>query len=241
MPMKAVVLCRGGLASAVLAYLLGKEDPARARSNGDSLPSTLRQARGLAPEGYTLHLLTIRDGRQPGQQAQHAARLIAAVLDTSYHVLDPAALLPLPALVAASPHARLFALAGVVAVREGAAVVVAGVTKDSSSGSEAVPTFVTRFNEIAEHAEAAIASPRLCLLTPLAGSALADLVALGAQLGVPLESTWSCTAGFALHCGRCAACRARQAAFHQAGVPDQTRYGAPTGASACRQVTQKGG
>lgn len=80
----AVVLTREGLASAVLAYLLGQPDPTRAPRKVSSLPSALREARGLVPEGYALHLLTIADGQQPGPQAQHAARLIAALLDASY-------------------------------------------------------------------------------------------------------------------------------------------------------------
>jgi hypothetical protein len=220
---KAVVLTRGGLASAVLVFLLGKPDPTRAPRKVSSLPSTLREARGLASEGYALHLLTIRDGQQPGPQSQHAARLIAALLDASYQVLTPSALPPLPAPVEATPHARRFALAGVVAVRAGATLIASGsLADDHASG----PAFVTHFNAMAERAEALLETPHLRLLTPLAGSTLADLIALGAQLGVPLESTWSCTAGGAWHCGRCAACRARQAAFHDAGVPDQTRYGA---------------
>ncbi len=220
---KAVVLTRGGLASAVLAYLLGKPDPIRAPRKVSSLPSALREARGLAREGYALHLLTIHDGQQPGPQAQHAGRLIAALLDASYQVLDPAGLPQLPALVAASPHARLLTLAGVVAVRAEAPIIAAAL----HAGNQAhMPAFVTHFNELAERAEATIAPLRLRLFTPLAGDSLADLIALGVQLGVPLASTWSCTAGGAWHCGRCAACRARQAAFHDAGVPDQTRYGA---------------
>jgi hypothetical protein len=234
---KAVVLTRGGLASAVLASLLGQPDPIRAPRNVGSLPSALREARGLAREGYALHLLTIRDGQQPGPQAQHAARLIAALLDASYQVLAPSTLPPLPASVEATPHARRFALAGVVAVRAEATLIASGsLADDHASG----PAFVTQFNELAERAEAILATPRLRLLTPLVGNSLADLIALGAQLGVPLERTWSCTAGFALHCGRCAACRARQAAFHDAGVPDQTRYGASADTPA-RAQGKKGG
>lgn len=213
---KAVVLSRGGLASAVLASLLGKHDPARAPRTLSIVPSALREQRGLAPEGYALHLLTILDGQQPGPQARHTARLIAALLDASHEVLDPAALPWLPTPVSASPVARLCTLAAVVAVRQEAAIIAAGSTSE--------PPFVARFNQIAEQMGQVTELPRLQLLTPLAGSSDADLITLGTHLGVPLEAIWSCCAGFALPCGRCAACVARQAAFRQAGVLDRTRY-----------------
>ena len=204
--MKAVVLCHGGLASAVLALLLGKQDQGRSQGDLPTLPSTLREQWGLAPEGYTLHLLTIRDGQPLSPQRRHAARLIAALLDTSSEVLDPAALTWLPAPVSASPVARLFTLAGVVAVRQEAAVIAAGLHTSE-------PPIVARFNQIAERMGKVTELPRIRLLTPLAEHSLADIIALGTQLGVPLESTWSCSARFALPCGRCASCVARQAAF----------------------------
>lgn len=218
--MKAIMLCRGGLASAVLAFLLGKEDRGQSRGSLPTLPSALREQRGLAPEGSALHLLTIRDGQPFSSQRRHAARLIAALLDASYEVLDPAALPWLPAPVSASPVARLFTLAGVVAVRQEAEVIAAGLHTSE-------PAFVRRFNQAALRMGQVTELPRLRLLTPLAGSSLADLITLGAQLGIPLESIWLCAAGLTLPCGHCTACVARQAAFHQAGVQDRTQYRVP--------------
>lgn len=221
--MKAIILCHGGLASAVLAFLLGKQDQGGLRGSLPTRPSASRAQRGLAPEGYALHLLTIRDGQPFSAQRRHAARLIAALLDASYEVLDPAALTWLPTPVSASPVVQLFTLAGVVAVRQEAAIIAAGL-----HASE--PPFVARFNRIAERMGKVTELPRLQLLTPLAGSSLADLITLGDHLSIPLEVIWSCSAGFALQCGCCASCVARQAAFRQAGVQDRTRYHAPAGA-----------
>lgn len=220
MPLKAVVLSRGGLASAVLAFLLGKVDQGRSQGTLPMLPSALREQRGLAPEGYTLHLLTMLDGQPLSPQRRHAARLIAALLDASYEVLDPAALPWLPAPVSASPVARLFTLAGIVVVRQEAGVIAAGIHTSE-------PAFVARFNQAALRMGEVTDLPRLQLLTPLAGSSFADLITLGDALGLPLEATWTCSAGCTPQCGRCAACVARQAAFRQAGVLDRTRYRVP--------------
>ncbi len=62
------------------------------------------------------------------------------------------------------------------------------------------------------------------LYTPLMWSSKADVVRLGARLGVPFKNTWSCYKGEALHCGACPTCYARQNAFKAAGVEDPTEY-----------------
>jgi 7-cyano-7-deazaguanine synthase len=53
----------------------------------------------------------------------------------------------------------------------------------------------------------------------------ADVIKLGASLGVPLELTLSCMQpSNGLHCGRCSKCRERRDAFLDAGIDDPTRY-----------------
>jgi 7-cyano-7-deazaguanine synthase len=64
----------------------------------------------------------------------------------------------------------------------------------------------------------------LLLLTPFTGYLKADVVRLGASLGVPFALTYSCYAGQPMHCGECGACRERRAAFRLAGVEDTTEY-----------------
>ncbi|HPF37641.1 MAG TPA: 7-cyano-7-deazaguanine synthase QueC [Phycisphaerae bacterium] len=59
------------------------------------------------------------------------------------------------------------------------------------------------------------------------GKSKADLVRLGAALGVPFERTWSCYVGGDAHCGRCGTCVERREAFRIAGVEDPTVYDAP--------------
>ena len=61
--------------------------------------------------------------------------------------------------------------------------------------------------------------------TPFATMHKADVVRLGAELGVPLELTLSCmNPRDGLHCGQCSKCRERRDAFAEAVVADPTRY-----------------
>jgi 7-cyano-7-deazaguanine synthase len=61
--------------------------------------------------------------------------------------------------------------------------------------------------------------------TPFGDREKADVIKLGASLGVPLELTLSCmNPRDGLHCGVCSKCRERRDAFNDAGVADPTGY-----------------
>ena len=84
-------------------------------------------------------------------------------------------------------------------------------------------------NEFADALDATIRLAdwrEVSLYRPFVDSAKADLVKLGAELGVPFEKTWSCYKGLDLHCGRCGTCIERREAFHLAGIHDPTYYSA---------------
>lgn len=52
----------------------------------------------------------------------------------------------------------------------------------------------------------------------------AEIVTLGAGLGVRFEDTWSCYKGLAVHCGKCGTCVERREAFMLADIYDPTEY-----------------
>jgi 7-cyano-7-deazaguanine synthase len=61
--------------------------------------------------------------------------------------------------------------------------------------------------------------------TPLAAMHKADVIRLGASLGVPFDLTVSCMEPKdGLHCGKCSKCRERRDGFLAAQIPDPTRY-----------------
>jgi 7-cyano-7-deazaguanine synthase len=70
---------------------------------------------------------------------------------------------------------------------------------------------------------------RVEIVAPFALMHKADVVKLGAALGVPLELSLSCMSPReGLHCGLCSKCRERRDAFDEAGIPDRTVYAAPS-------------
>ena len=81
-----------------------------------------------------------------------------------------------------------------------------------------------------EFALAADKALRLCdyaeisLLRPFVDMSKADIVKLGADLGVDFSSTWSCYKGGDIHCGLCGTCVERRQSFKFAGVKDPTVY-----------------
>ncbi len=69
------------------------------------------------------------------------------------------------------------------------------------------------------------ASPRLRrrglrIVRPLKDMTKAEVVAVAAKMGVPLELTWSCQRAGEEHCWRCDGCRRRIEAFEAARVDD---------------------
>lgn len=80
------------------------------------------------------------------------------------------------------------------------------------------------FDAMARALSIGLAMP-IAIEAPLAELHKADVIRLGATLGVPMELSLSCMQPRdGVHCGRCSKCRERIEGFRDAGVPDRTRY-----------------
>ena len=91
---------------------------------------------------------------------------------------------------------------------------------------DATPEF---FETLARAMSLGLGRP-LSIAAPLARMHKEDVIKLGLELRVPLESTLSCMnpAGDR-HCGRCSKCRERHTAFAAAAVDDSTEYATAPG------------
>jgi 7-cyano-7-deazaguanine synthase len=103
---------------------------------------------------------------------------------------------------------------------------------DYSGYPDCRPEFIRSFEATANLAtKAGVEGGHFHIHAPLILLTKAEIISLGASLGVDFSLTHSCydptPAGLA--CGRCDSCRLRKAGFASAGVADPTRYapGAP--------------
>ena len=62
------------------------------------------------------------------------------------------------------------------------------------------------------------------ILAPFLEWTKTEIAEEAGRLGVPLDLTWSCYVGGALHCGRCGTCCERREAIEEAGLDDLTVY-----------------
>jgi 7-cyano-7-deazaguanine synthase len=118
-------------------------------------------------------------------------------------------------------NAIMLALAYGVAVAENANCVAFGAHGgDHFIYPDCRPGFMDAF----EGMERLGTETEISIYAPFRQQTKADIVSLGAKLGVPFDETWSCYEGQQVHCGRCGTCVERIQAFRDAGVADPTSY-----------------
>lgn len=115
-----------------------------------------------------------------------------------------------------------------VAERAGAEDIFIGVNAVDYSGyPDCRPEFIEAFQRTADLAvKAGVEGARYKVHAPLVRLSKAQIVQLGAALGVPYHLTHSCydPIGAGLACGSCDSCILRREGFESAGVLDPTRY-----------------
>ncbi len=110
----------------------------------------------------------------------------------------------------------------------GAADIFIGVNAlDYSGYPDCRPEYIRAFEAMANlGTKAGVEGQRISIQTPLIELSKADIIRLGTDLGVDYAATISCydpdDEGRA--CARCDSCRLRRRGFHEAGLPDPTRY-----------------
>ncbi|WP_273843240.1 7-cyano-7-deazaguanine synthase QueC [Rubrobacter calidifluminis] len=200
----------------------------------------------LAEEGYSLHLLSFDYGQRHGKELEYARRC-AERLGASFDVVDLSGVGRLLSGSALTdeievPHGRydeesmsvtvvpnrnaiFLSVAYGAAVARGSVLVAAAMhAGDHPVYPDCRPEFVRSFEAMERLAVEGLGHPGLRLYTPFIHKTKAEIVGLGASLGVPFEETWSCYEGGELHCGLCGTCTERREAFELAGVEDPTEY-----------------
>ena len=197
--------------------------------------------------GYACHALSVDYGQRHAAELA-AARKVARALGAAEHrvmtvdfgglggsaLTDASIAVPespgtgIPVTYVPARNTVLLALALGWAEVLGARDLFIGVNAVDYSGyPDCRAAFIGAFERLANLAtKAGVEGAQFCIHAPLLDMSKADIVRLGASLGVDYGMTVSCYQADAdgRACGLCDACRLRRDGFMTAGMPDPTRY-----------------
>jgi len=219
---KAVLITSGGMDSATLAYLyhgrgydlilVGFDYGQRHRKELESL-TKLAERLGADHRIVDLSVLS---------QHLHGSSLTSEDVEVpDGHYTKQT----MKATVVPNRNAIMLSIATGIAVAEGAELVATGVhSGDHFIYPDCRPQFIDHLDRAFQAGTKDFAVEGFHLEAPFVDITKADIAALGGELGVPYEITWSCYKGEEVHCGRCGTCVERIEAFVLAGVKDPTEY-----------------
>ncbi len=216
--MKSVIIYSGGLDSTVLLYKLASEGSAAGAVSvnyGQRHSVELEMAAANCAALGVPHFTADLSGLAPVFGASALTDTSVAVPEADY-ARDNIA-------VTVVPNRNMILLA--IAAARAMAAGCDSVAYAAHGGDHALYSDCTvEFADALEKAIRISSDGRVGLLRPFIGMTKADIVRLGADLGVDFAKTWSCYNGGSAHCGRCSTCRERREAFRIAGVSDPTVY-----------------
>ena len=211
---KCVVVLSGGPDSATVAYWAQKQ-------------------------GYQIYPITFKYGQIAVKETESAQK-IAQSLGTTTKIIDLSALkdifsgvtslcntdIPLTAefsqpIIVPFRNAIFLSAAVAYAVTVGANKIFYGA---QGSDEPFYPDCRREFYEAFEKAARLGTCEDISIEAPFSNMKKSEVIKIGADLGVPLQLTWSCYLDGAKHCGKCESCVNRKKAFKEAGVPDTTKY-----------------
>lgn len=219
---KAVILLSGGLDSATILALAREQ-------------------------GFDCYALSLAYGQRHGAEL-HAAQRVAAAIGVIEHkeiiigldaiggsaLTDAAIDIPsepvdgIPVTYVPARNTVFLSLALGWAEVLGARDIFIGVNAVDYSGyPDCRPDYIAAYETLANLAtKAGVEGAHFKIHVPLIELGKADIIQLGERLKVDYQMTVSCYAADpeGRACGLCEACRLRATGFHEAGIPDPTRY-----------------
>lgn len=219
---RAVVLLSGGLDSATVLAVAQHEGllcHALSLDYGQRHHAELEAARTLAQRlGAAEHRIMRLD----------MGGFAGSALTDAHIAVPEAPTSGIPVTYVPARNTIMLALAlGWAEVLDADAIFIGINALDYSGYPDCRPAFVDAFQVLADVAtKRAVDGQPIRIRAPLIDLSKADIIRMGARLGVDYGLTVSCYQASAtgLACGRCDSCRLRRQGFEQAGLPDPTRY-----------------
>ncbi len=215
--MKAIVLLSGGLDSAVALYW------ARAQ---DWIVSTVEFDYFGRPERERRACLDLCRRARISNRIVVPVPFLREVVDVPESELGNSSLARAPEGYIPSRNLIFYALSAYHAEILGARYIVGGHNQtDYESFPDAGKEFWRQLNRIMRIGMWSHAEVQTEVTLPLIEMEKIEVLRLGAKLGVPFQSTWSCYSDGDQPCGACESCRERSQAFAAAGIPDARSCG----------------
>ena len=101
-------------------------------------------------------------------------------------------------------------------------IYIGAVAEDSSGYPDCRPEYYEAFQRVIDVGTKP--ETRIEIVTPVIQLRKSEIVKLGAELGAPLEMSWSCYKSEDLACGECDSCALRLRGFREAGLRDPIPY-----------------
>jgi len=101
-------------------------------------------------------------------------------------------------------------------------IYIGAVAEDSSGYPDCRPEYYEAFQRAIDLGTKP--DTKIAIVTPVIRLRKSEIVKLGAELGAPLELSWSCYKREDLACGRCDSCALRLRGFREAGLRDPIPY-----------------
>ena len=210
--MRAIVLLSGGLDSAVTLYW--------ARSRGwEVFPMEFEYF--LRPERERRACLELLAHSGIKDRIVVPLQFVREIVDLPAQDLANPFLARAPQGYVPARNLIFYSLSAYQAEILGARYIVGGHNRtDCESFPDAGKAFWDQLNQILKIAIWSYEQVQTEIVLPLIEMGKAEIIRLGAGLGVPFELTWSCYFNAGQPCGACESCVERAQAFAEAGEPD---------------------
>jgi 7-cyano-7-deazaguanine synthase len=221
-PTKAVVSLSGGMDSCVCAALAARDHDAYAihfsygqRTEAKELASAQAVANMLGFKDF-LHV-KVDLFRQIGGSALTDASIAVPEVAENGQI---GAEIPVTYVPFRNAH-FLSAAVSWAEVLGAKKILIGAVEQDSSGYPDCRPAYYEAFQQLIR---TGTKDGDIEVVTPLIHMRKKEIVALGLELGAPLDLTWSCYSGEEFACGVCESCVLRLRAFLEAGSEDRIPY-----------------
>ncbi|HKV05135.1 MAG TPA: 7-cyano-7-deazaguanine synthase QueC [Candidatus Acidoferrales bacterium] len=220
---KAVVLLSGGMDSCVTAAIAGQTHRLALlhASYGQRTERRERRSFDAIADFYGVReRLVVRFDafKQIGGSALTDQRI---AVPESGEALKPNAEIPVTYVPFRNAH-FLSAAVSWAEVIGATAIFIGAVAEDSSGYPDCRPEYYRAFEVVIR--EGTRPETQLRIVTPVIALRKSEIIRRGADLGAPLERTWSCYRFDDEACGTCDSCRLRLRAFAEAGLSDSIAY-----------------